>query len=90
MVYHYYMHYLGKYKDPMIGKMEELPNSLINILKGQTMRTLMKKELEKTFMYTASNNRTTNTPVSLIDSMNYERCKKLITKAEKKLCKEFD
>ena len=31
----------------------------------------MKKELEKTFMYTA-------------------QCKKLITKAEKKLCKEFD
>ena len=34
MVYHYYMHYLGKYKDPMIGKMEDLPNSLINILKA--------------------------------------------------------
>ena len=24
MVYHYYMDYLGKYKDPMIGKMERL------------------------------------------------------------------
>ena len=35
MVYHYYMHYLGKYKDPMIGKMEDLPNSLINILKDK-------------------------------------------------------
>ena len=45
----------------------------------------MKKELEKTFMYTTANNRTTNTPVSLIDSMNYERCKKLITKPREKL-----
>ena len=34
MVWHYYMHYLGKYKNPMIGKMEDLPNSLINILKA--------------------------------------------------------
>ena len=33
MVYHYYQHYLGKYKNPMIGKMEDLPDSLINILK---------------------------------------------------------
>ena len=34
MVWHYYMHYLGKYKDPMIGKMENLPDSLIDILKA--------------------------------------------------------
>ena len=42
-------------------------------------------------MFTNANNKSTNTPVSLVESMNYERCKKLITKEiEKKLCKEFD
>ena len=41
-------------------------------------------------MFTVANNKSTNTPISLVDSMNYERCKKLITKTEKKLCKEFD
>ena len=28
--------------------------------------------------------------VSLIDSLNYDQCKRLIKKAEKKLCEEFD
>ena len=69
--------------------MEDLPNSLINILKLNN-EDFDEKELEKTFMFTNANNRTTNRPISLVESMNYERCKKLITKTEKKLCKEFD
>ena len=32
MVWYYYMYYLSRYPDPMIGKMEDLPDSLINIL----------------------------------------------------------
>ena len=89
MVYHYYMHYLGKYKDPMIGKMEDLPNSLINILKANNEDFDEKRIRENIYVHGA-NNKTTNTPVSLIDSLNYDQCKRLIKKAEKKLCEEFD
>jgi len=89
MVWHYYMHYLGKYENPMIGKMENLPDSLITILKANNEDFDEKRIRENIYVHGA-NNRTTNTPVTLVDSMNYERCKKLITKAEKKLCKEFD
>ena len=89
MVYHYYMHYLGKYKNPMIGKMEDLPNSLINILKANNEDFDEKRIRENIYVHGA-NNKTTNTPVSLIDSLNYDQCKRLIKKAEKKLCEEFD
>ena len=89
MVWHYYMHYLGKYENPMIGKMENLPDSLINILK-ENNEDFDEKRIRENIYVHGANNRTTNTPVTLVDSMNYERCKKLITKAEKKLCKEFD
>ena len=89
MVYHYYMNYLGKYKDPMIGKMEDLPNSLINILKANNEDFDEKRIRENIYVHGA-NNKTTNTPVSLIDSLNYDQCKRLIKKAEKKLCEEFD
>ena len=89
MVYHYYMHYLGKYKDPMIGKMENLPDSLINILKTNNEDFDEKRIRENIYVHGA-NNKQSNKPVSVIDSMNYQRCKQLITKAEAKLCKEFD
>ena len=89
MVWHYYMHYLGKYENPMIGKMENLPDSLINILK-ENNEDFDEKRIRENIYVHGANNRTTNTPVTLVDSMNYDRCKKLITKAEKKLCKEFD
>ena len=81
--------YLGKYKDPMIGKIENLPDSLINILKANNEDFDEKKIRENIYVHGA-NNKTTNIPISLVESMNYERCKKLITKAEKKLCEEFD
>jgi len=89
MVWHYYMHYLGKYKDPMIGKMENLPDSLIDILKANNEDFDEKKIRENIYIHGA-NNKTTNTPVTVIDSMNYNQCKKLITKAEKQLCERFD
>ena len=89
MVWHYYMHYLGKYKDPMIGKMENQPDSLIDILKANNEDFDEKRIRENIYIHGA-NNKTTNKPVSVIDSMNYNQCKRLITKAEKKLCKRFD
>ena len=89
LVWHYYMHYLGKYKDPMIGKMENQPDSLIDILKANNEDFDEKRIRENIYIHGA-NNKTTNKPVSVVDSMNYNQCKRLITKAEKKLCKRFD
>ena len=89
MVWHYYMHYLGKYKDPMIGKMENLPDSMIDILKANNEDFDEKRIRENIYIH-GPNNKTTNKPVSVIDSMNYDQCKRLITKAEKQLCERFD
>ena len=89
MVWHYYMHYLGKYKDPMIGKMENLPDSLIDILKANNEDFDEKRIRENIYIHGA-NNKSTNKPVTVLDSMNYDQCKRLITKAEKQLCKRFD
>ena len=89
MVWHYYMHYLGKYKDPMIGKMENLPDSLIDILKANNEDFDEKRIRENIYIHGA-NNKSTNKPVTVLDSMTYDQCKRLITKAEKQLCKRFD
>ena len=89
MVWHYYMHYLGKYNDPMIGKMENLPDSLIDILKANNEDFDEKKIRENIYIHGA-NNKTTNTPVTVMDSISYDQCKRLITKAEKQLCERFD
>ncbi|MAG48614.1 hypothetical protein CMO86_02755 [Candidatus Woesearchaeota archaeon] len=85
----YYMHYLGKYQNPMIGKMEELPNSLIKILKANN-EDFDEKGIRENIYVHGANNRSTNRPISLVESINYDRLKRLITTAEKKLCKEFD
>ena len=89
MVWHYYMHYLGKYKDPMIGKMENLPDSLIDILKANNEDFDEKRIRENIYIHGA-NNKSTKKPVTVLDSMTYDQCKRLITKAEKQLCKRFD
>ena len=85
----YYMHYLGKYQNPMIGKMEELPNSLIKILKANN-EDFDEKGIRENIYVHGANNRSTNRPISLVESINYDRLKRLITTAENKLCKEFD
>ena len=88
-VYDYYMHYLGKYKNPMIGKMENLPDSLITILKANN-EDFDEKAIRENIYVHGANNKITNTPVTLVDTMNYNQCKRLIKEAEVKLCKEFD
>ena len=88
-VFNYYMHYLGKYKDPIIGKMENLPDSLIDILKANNEDFDEKRIRENIYIHGA-NNKTTNKPVTVLDSMSYDQCKRLIKKAEKKICEEFD
>jgi hypothetical protein len=73
----------------MIGKMENLPDSMIDILKANNEDFDEKRIRENIYIH-GPNNKTTNKPVSVIDSMNYDQCKRLITKAEKQLCERFD
>ena len=83
------MHYLGKYKDPMIGKVEDLPNSLIDILKANN-EDFDEKRIRENIIINGTNNKQTKRPVSIVDSMSYDQCNRLIKNAELKLCKEFD
>jgi len=88
-VFNYYMHYLGKYKSPMIGKMEELPDSLIGILK-QNNEDFDEKGIRENIYVHGANNKDTNKPISLIETMSYDQIKKLLTQAETKLHKDFN
>jgi len=88
-VFNYYMHYLGKYKSPMIGKMEELPDSLIGILK-QNNEDFDEKGIRENIYIHGANNKDTNKPISLIETMSYDQIKKLLTQAETKLHKDFN
>ena len=83
------MHYLGKYKSPMIGKMEQLPDSLIGILK-QNNEDFDEKGIRENIYVHGANNKDTNKPISLAKTMTYEQIKKLLTQAEIKLHKDFD
>ena len=88
-VYDYYMHYLGKYPNVQYCKMELLPESLIHVLKLNN-EDFDEKGIRENIYVHGANNKSTNRPISLVESINYERLKKLITVSEKKLCTEFD
>jgi hypothetical protein len=88
-VFNYYMHYLGKYKSPMIGKMEQLPDSLIGILK-QNNEDFDEKGIRENIYIHGANNKDTNKPISLVETMSNDQIKKLLTKAETKLHKDFN
>ena len=87
-VWEYYMHYLGKYKNPMIGKMENLPESLITILKANN-EDFDEEGIRKNIYVHGANNRTSNTPISLVESMELKQAQDIV-KSEKKLCEEFN
>ena len=87
-VWEYYMHYLGKYKNPMIGKMENLPESLITILKANN-EDFDEEGIRKNIYVHGANNRTSNTPISLVKSMELKQAQDIV-KSEKKLCEEFN
>jgi len=88
-VFNYYMHYLGKYKSPMIGKMEQLPDSLIGILK-QNNEDFDEKGIRENIYIHGANNKDTNKPISLVETMSNDQIKKLLTQAEIKLHKDFN
>ena len=87
-VWEYYMHYLGKYKNPMIGKMENLPESLITISKANN-EDFDEEGIRKNIYVHGANNRTSNTPISLVESMELKQAQDIV-KSEKKLCEEFN
>jgi len=89
MVWNYYQHYLGKYENVQYCKMEQLPDALIHVLKLNN-EDFDEKAIRENIYVHGANNKSTNRPISLIESMSYERCKKLVTVAEKKLCERFD
>jgi len=86
-VYDYYMHYTGKYSDIQYGKMENLVEDLIFILKenGESFdENAMRRDAG-----VVGANRLTGKPSKLKDTMNEEQLSKLVNEVEKKLCERF-
>ena len=86
-VYDYYMHYTGKYSDIQYGKMENLVEDLIFILKenGESFdENAMRRDVG-----VVGGNRLTGKPSKLKDTMNEEQLSKLVNEVEKKLCERF-
>ena len=48
------------------------------------------KRIRENIIINGTNNKQTKQPVSIVDSMSYDQCNRLIKNAELKLCKEFD
>jgi len=86
-VWDYYQHYFGKYPNVQYCKMEQLPVSLIHVLKLNNEEFDEQDILNNIYVHGA-NDRTKNTPVTLEASMTSDQCKRLM-ESEKKL-KEFD
>ena len=87
IVWDYYQYYFGKYPNVQYCKMEQLPVSLIHVLKLNNEEFDELDILNNIYVHGA-NDRTKNTPVTLEASMTSDQCKRLM-ESEKKL-KEFD
>jgi|SRR6056300_1358982 hypothetical protein len=88
-VWDYYQHYLGKYNNVQYGKMENLPESLITILK-QNNEDFDEDGIRKNIYVHGANDKQKGKPVTVNESMSYEQLKMLITNSEKELCERFD
>ena len=85
----YYEHYLGKYKNAQYCKMEDLPNSLISVLK-QNNEDFDEEAIRENIYVHGANDRETNIPVSLANSMKNDQLSKLVTISESILCKKYN
>lgn len=86
-VYDFYMYYTGKYSDVQYGKVENLVEDLISILKenGESFdENAMRNDVSIVGV-----NRLTNKPSELKDSMRVDQLSKLVNGVEKKLCDKF-
>ena len=87
IVWDYYQHYFGKYSNVQYCKMEQLPTSLIHVLKLNNEDFDEQAIIDNIYVHGA-NDRNKNTPVTLETSMTSDQCKRLM-KSETKL-QEFD
>ena len=88
-VWDYYLHYTQKYDNIQYGKMENLLEDLITILK-QNNEDFDEKGIRENLDVHGANNKSTGQPVPLVNTMTYVQIKKLITESEKELCRRFD
>ena len=87
IVWDYYQHYFGKYSNVQYCKMEQLPVSLIHVLKLNNEEFDEQDILNNIYVHGA-NDKNKKTPVTLENSMTSDQCKRLM-KSETKL-QEFE
>jgi len=85
----YYNYYVSKYQNVQFGKMENLVEDLIKILK-QNNEDFDEKGIRENIYVHGANNKQKNKPVSVNECMTYDQLKRLITESEQELCRKFD
>ena len=89
MVWDYYQHYFGKYSNVQYCKMEQLPESLIQVLKLNN-EDFDEEAIRKNIYVHGANNKQLGKPISVNESMTYNQLKKLVQVSENELCRRFD
>ena len=87
-VYDYYKHYTDKYPDVQFGRMENLVEDLIDILK-KNGEVFDEERMRKDNSIIGSNH-ITKKPSILKDSMNEDQLTRLVNISEKSLCQRFN
>ena len=88
-VYDYYNYYTGKYKDVQFGKMENLCEDLIKILKDNN-EDFDENNIRKNIYVHGANDKSKNKPVEIKDTMNKDQLKELVNNSESELCRKFN
>jgi|GEM_PF-3096005 hypothetical protein len=86
-VWDYYHYYLGKYENVQYGKIEDLTESLIRILK-ENEEDFDEDGIRSNMIVIGANDK--KKPVGLFSSMDPEQIYKLVTVSEKQLCERFN
>lgn len=84
----YYLYYTGKYKNVQYGKMENLCEDLINILKNNN-EDFDEKAIRENIVVHGANNKVTNKPVSVSETMNGMQLNQLKNISERELFERF-
>ena len=86
--YDYYKHYTNKYPDVQFGRMENLVEDLIDILK-KNGEVFDEERMRKDNSIIGSNH-ITKKPSTLKDSMNQDQLTRLVNISEQSLCQRFN
>ena len=84
-VYDYFMHYLGKYNNVQIGRLENLEEDLVRVL-IQNNEKFDADNIINTKIYKGARIKTNKNPTPLLATMDSDRLEKLVYVSEKKLC----